>query len=427
MRLFGRRDKDKTPRNGPVLSPTSVAASLESGEEPQSAIGNKMGGLLAPSTSGMSRKKSSFFLSVLSPSRSAAPSFQSSSENGSAPLTTSSVSGSSDTSSSFASTPNDDPVTPYVSETGTDTRTWQSWMGSISRGKFKSMTTAASSSSFSNVPRSTVPVSSLARVLIADESSEEGDSEESTVSSSDEKSHDAKSRKSRARRTIRTPAPGRQQPTPHLKQAQARSVFGGSAVAVPITKETSRALANLQALTIDALVPPTCAPPLVQSSSSVPFPRSSNRIQTTQGLLVGTGHRQHSPLHTEILRKRLLRRIERRQLTETEQESVRVLANRAPRPRNADKRKLPAAEETYEDSKAVGGGWSKGMKRWATRPCFEERVVVWKLHATGTLVTPVQRDSRCSVAALEFSEGAEALAGLHRQNELPPPPSGKRL
>ncbi|KAG8768265.1 hypothetical protein FRC16_007101, partial [Serendipita sp. 398] len=30
---------------------------------------------------------------------------------------------------------------------------------------------------------------------------------------------------------------------------------------------------------------------------------------------------------------------------------------------------------------------------------------------------------RWGVAALEFSEGAEALAGLHRQNELPPPPS----
>jgi hypothetical protein len=60
------------------------------------------------------------------------------------------------------------------------------------------------------------------------------------------------------------------------------------------------------------------------------------------------------------------------------------------------------------------------------RPCFEERVMVWKPHVSGLIVTPVQRDGRCTVAALEFSEGAEALAGLHRQNELPPPPSGKR-
>ncbi|KAG8797170.1 hypothetical protein FRC17_007828 [Serendipita sp. 399] len=63
------------------------------------------------------------------------------------------------------------------------------------------------------------------------------------------------------------------------------------------------------------------------------------------------------------------------------------------------------------------------MKRWAMRPCFEERVVVWKAASAGIIVSPVQRDSRMGVAALEFSEGAEALAGLHRQNELPPPPS----
>jgi len=77
-------------------------------------------------------------------------------------------------------------------------------------------------------------------------------------------------------------------------------------------------------------------------------------------------------------------------------------------------------------SKAVGGGWSRGMKKWAMRPCFEERVVVWSIDATGQLVrAPVSRISLLGVAELEFSEGAEALAGLHRQNELPPPPSGE--
>lgn len=68
------------------------------------------------------------------------------------------------------------------------------------------------------------------------------------------------------------------------------------------------------------------------------------------------------------------------------------------------------------------------MKRWAMRPCFEERVVVYKAHddknSGAVVIAPVERDSRAAVAALEFSEGAEALAGLHRQNELPPPPSG---
>jgi hypothetical protein len=325
------------------------------------------------------------------------------------------------------STPTDEQITPYVSETGADTKPWQSWMGSMN--KIKSKNSGLPSSSFSNVSRPTVPATvSLARVSIADESSEDEKSEESTASSWEQIHPEdvVGNNKSRGRRAIRSPgASGRRQLTPHSKQAQARSVFGGRAVAAPITKQTSKALANLQALTIDALVPSTCAPPLVQTSSSVPFPRSANRIQTIHNSFVGTSHQQHSPLHTEILRKRLLRRIELRVLTEPEQESIQLLATRPPRPRNVDRRKLPAAEETYEDSKAVGGGWSKGMKRWAMRPCFEERVVVWKPHAAGLSIAPVQRDARCSVAALEFSEGAEALAGLHRQNELPPPPSGK--
>jgi hypothetical protein len=105
--------------------------------------------------------------------------------------------------------------------------------------------------------------------------------------------------------------------------------------------------------------------------------------------------------------------------------SIEPLAHKSVKPRNAAKRKLPAAEETYEDSKAVGGGWSKGMKKWASRPCFEERVVQFKPTSMGIASMPVEKDVRFGVAALEFSEGAEALAGLHRQNELPPPPSGE--
>lgn len=68
------------------------------------------------------------------------------------------------------------------------------------------------------------------------------------------------------------------------------------------------------------------------------------------------------------------------------------------------------------------------MKRWALRPCFEERVVVYSAGEDGRVSTvPVERDARAAVAALEFSEGAEALAGLHRQNELPPPPAGQSI
>jgi hypothetical protein len=65
------------------------------------------------------------------------------------------------------------------------------------------------------------------------------------------------------------------------------------------------------------------------------------------------------------------------------------------------------------------------MKKWAMRAPFEERVVEWARRDGKVTASAVKRDGRLRVPPLEFSEGAEALAGLHRQNELPPPPSGK--
>ena len=127
----------------------------------------------------------------------------------------------------------------------------------------------------------------------------------------------------------------------------------------------------------------------------------------------------------EVHKKRLLKRLESRKLDRLEQTSILPFSTRA-HTRNKATRTLSTSEETMSVSKAVRGGWSCGMKKWALRPCFEERVVVWSVDDTSQLVrAPVLRSSLFGVAELEFSEGAEALAGLHRQNELPPPPSGE--
>ena len=248
-RLFSRRDKDKPPPIAPGLSLIPTTAPLPREDESQSTPTSKINGLLAPSAPGMSRRKSSFFLSVLSSSKTMNPSSQSGSDNGSAPPTSRSISGCSDTSSSYMSTPTDEQITPYASETGVDTKTWQSWMGSMTKGKSKK--SGATSSSFSNVSRPTVPATvSLAHVSIADESSEDEGSEESTASSWEEiRPEDiVGNHKSRGKKAIRAPGDsGRRQLTPHSKQAQARSVFGGRAVAAPITKQTSQVVLALLA------------------------------------------------------------------------------------------------------------------------------------------------------------------------------------
>ena len=182
-------------------------------------------------------------------------------------------------------------------------------------------------------------------------------------------------------------------------------------------QELSKAIANLRAITLNSLqsVSHTTSP-LVQSQSSPQFPRSSNLVNRFLPLPL---------MCVEVHKKRLLKRLESRKLDRLEQTSVLPFSTRA-HTRNKAVRTLSTSEETMVVSKAVRGGWSCGMKKWALRPCFEDRVVVWSVDATSHLVrAPVSRSSLLGVAELEFSEGAEALAGLHRQNELPPPPSGE--
>ena len=184
-------------------------------------------------------------------------------------------------------------------------------------------------------------------------------------------------------------------------------------------QELSNAIANLRAITLNGLqsVSHTTSP-LVQSQSSPQFPRSSNLVNRFLPLPL---------MCVEVHKKRLLKRLESRKLDRLEQTSILPFSTRA-RTRNKAIRTLSSSEETMAVSKAVRGGWSCGMKKWALRPCFEERVVVWSVDDTSHLVrAPVLRSSLLGVAELEFSEGAEALAGLHRQNELPPPPSGEYI
>jgi hypothetical protein len=483
-RLFVRRDKDRnTPlSSGPPSSsaltppaPTIVTQSDEYAPETPFRRSNDLAGAAAPSAI---QRKASFFMTVRTMSRGTLPSSQSGSEAGSAPLTTSSRSASSDTSSQIGATPEEGltvpppPLSPVnapkpLNSQPTELKpSWSSWVTSIGKKntiKPKLTTSTSPTTSVFQAARSTVQTAlkGTSRAKRKDHAPEgdeddEEDEDESGSETSDESDDSGESSSwdpkrnddditmtsanasSRGRKAKRTPGPGRRRRTPHSQKqnVQARPVFGNPrVVSAPLSKETSRALANLHALTIDALVPPTSAPPFVQSSSSVPFPRSSNRVHLSSSSthphhhhsssIVCTANAQHSPLHGEILRKRLLRRIERRNLTPSEQVSIQPLSLRSAKPKHAEKRRRPATEETYEDSKAVGGGWSKGMKKWAMRAPFEERVVEWARRDGKVTASAVKRDGRLRVPPLEFSEGAEALAGLHRQNELPPPPSGK--
>ncbi|KAG8949251.1 hypothetical protein FRC04_008853 [Tulasnella sp. 424] len=89
------------------------------------------------------------------------------------------------------------------------------------------------------------------------------------------------------------------------------------------------------------------------------------------------------------------------------------------------------------DVNATGGGgsgvqgnnhyptFSKGLKRWLARPPFEQRMAVWTpasatygADSIGLVRSAVHRPALMGPAALEFSQGVEALAGVVRPRRL---------
>ena len=120
-------------------------------------------------------------------------------------------------------------------------------------------------------------------------------------------------------------------------------------------------------------------------------------------------------------RKRLERRLQRGDLSPSERRSIASFAGR----RTALKERLSLQlDDNAVEYKHIRP-YSSGLKRWADRPCFEDRVQVLlaenlPLGSTDeprwTRVAPAQESF--GVAALEYSVALELLAGLY-EDELP--------
>ena len=182
----------------------------------------------------------------------------------------------------------------------------------------------------------------------------------------------------------------------------------------------------LLALTVTRLQqPPSTPPPLVELPGRPAFPRSSN---ASRGLA------RAESLASTMHRTRLQRRLQRSDLAPAETRSIAPFAGRRAHPSPPSP---PAAVHPFDDTAVRPGlvkAYSAGLRRWADRPCFEDRLLVLlaeDVPRPGLLSVGEPRWTRvapataCGVEALEFSVSVEILAGFYedlpRETRAPAP------
>ncbi|KAI5124914.1 hypothetical protein M0805_007342 [Coniferiporia weirii] len=194
---------------------------------------------------------------------------------------------------------------------------------------------------------------------------------------------------------------------------------------IPSHATLVQAKSNLRTLLRNSLVPLPSPPPLVDVPFSPHFPRSS---------AIHSGSQHAHTLESSIHVRKMLHRLERRSLTRSEAQSIAFLGTR-PQPKVAARIGLEKRNDddmlSYASMRV--GHFSRGLRKWASRPCFEERYLVYQPDEGGQVVPKkvlgVARG--LAVCDLEFSEGLEALGGLALDDKafetavFPSPPTSK--
>lgn len=171
---------------------------------------------------------------------------------------------------------------------------------------------------------------------------------------------------------------------------------------------------SLHSLTTHALAPTFSAPPLLYLPNVPLFPRSANPVSS-----LPRPETMASTLH----RTQLLRRLTRSDLSVSEEQSIASFASRRVSPTKSHFLLSKPDEGAASDVKRVSNV-SRGLKRWISRPCFEDRMSVYTLGPSGQpdhIVIHNVVGSSLGVEALEVSATIEVLAGysVEEQSETP--------
>ncbi|KAI0081747.1 hypothetical protein K474DRAFT_1656114 [Panus rudis PR-1116 ss-1] len=158
----------------------------------------------------------------------------------------------------------------------------------------------------------------------------------------------------------------------------------------------------LRTITSNAISPPFSPPPLLHLPNCPVFPRSCN---PSRSLL------RDETLGSAMFKKRLLRRLERGPLSRSEELAIAPLANRR-QPPSQNRPSLSLDDNAVKDVTRIAM-YSHGLRRWLSRPCFEERMLLYVSSDAGEIIARNVPGTSLGVAELEFSLHLEILAGIY--------------
>ncbi|KZT12477.1 uncharacterized protein LAESUDRAFT_753554 [Laetiporus sulphureus 93-53] len=169
--------------------------------------------------------------------------------------------------------------------------------------------------------------------------------------------------------------------------------------------------AYARALAQAALAPAFSAPPLLPVQHLPLFPRSVN---PTRALATSPSH---APLLRQLAHRHVLARLSPERLSPADERCLAPFAGRSRRP---DPKPSADAKLTLDSPATVSVRgvmpMSEGLRRWVMRPCFEDRFVVY-VPSTDSVKCMSVSGTGLGVAALEYSEALEALAGLGEDDD----------
>lgn len=148
---------------------------------------------------------------------------------------------------------------------------------------------------------------------------------------------------------------------------------------------------------MNSLVHEPTSPPLFHLSGAISFPRSCHNSRRL---------RRRETLESELHKKSLLARLDR--LSPSAESAIVPLASKSLSPKSETQPNFQ--DDVFPPADSVSFH-NSALENWVLRPCFEDRLQLWSHSDSGEIIRTRIPGSLLGVAALEFSESLELLAG----------------